>query len=86
MVSMRDINDPGGCWLVSGPDHELLALLVGLKSEVIGEARLYAGFYRGGRSGSVRALTAREALVYARVRRRRLHMATGLIMLGVAHG
>lgn len=61
---MQDTDDPNGCWLVSGPDGDVLALLVGSKSAVVGAARLYDGFYREGRSGSVRAVAAREALAY----------------------
>lgn len=62
-------DDPGGCWLVSGPDGEVLSLLIGHKSEVVGESRIVPGFYREGRSGSVRLLSPTEVLVQARARR-----------------
>lgn len=70
--------DPSGCWLVAGPEGDVLALLVGNLSEVVGECRLYAGFYRNGRSGSVRLLTAPEAMVHARARKH--HAVTTALM------
>lgn len=68
--------DPSGCWLVAGPDGNVLALLVGNLSEVVGECRLYDGFYREGRSGSVRLLTPREAMIQARMRSDRQRAVT----------
>lgn len=66
---LREADDPGGCWLVSSPDGEVLTILIGHLSEVIGESRIVPGFYREGRSGSVRLLSSAEAIVQARARR-----------------